>query len=64
MAKLGDRELSCVDLYRIKQAMEIHRSVLEASKPNDDERRVIQHLDVLICAVDDESDKRSRRDGN
>lgn len=64
MQRIGDRLLTDYDLHVIKQALQIHRSILEASKPEAHERAMIMRLEALICAIDDEAKKRSKSDDN
>jgi hypothetical protein len=51
MNKIGTRVLRESDLAVLAGSMEIYRSILEASKPTEGERKIIARLDELIDVI-------------
>lgn len=51
MNKIGTRVLRESDLAVLAGSMEIYRSILEASKPTEGERKIIARLDDLIDVI-------------
>ena len=60
MNKIGTRTLRESDLSVLAGSMEIYRSILEASKPTDDERKIIARLDELIDVIRCEQQRSGR----
>lgn len=60
MNKIGTRVLREPDLAVLAGSMESYRSILEASKPTEGERKIIARLDELIDVIKCEQARSSR----
>ena len=60
MNKIGTRVLRESDLAVLAGSMESYRSILEASKPTEGERKIIARLDELIDVIKCEQARSSR----